>query len=234
MTTTPENNADMIYATNRVNHAKLTLKQAKTTGDKQAVAAAKQALAEAKQARFALTPAGKSRALAAALNAAKADEKTAKRALKQARKTGDSAAIDQAERDYRSAHGHLRAVKADNREDTKRLWSDLGKAINQIGDVAAGRDPAYEWTTVRADHPETKHRIGAGLAVWAAPGVGALPAAAVAATSRTTGEGHATRERKRALTRISMLQQQGWELVDTADYPARKGGYTEWTLRKPH
>ena len=229
MTTAPENNFDMIYATNRVNHAKLTLKQAKKTGDKQAITEARQALAEAKQARFALTPAGKTQAVNDALRQAKTNEKAAKKALRQAEKTGDSAAIDQAEHDYRSAHGRLRRTKMDKRADNREILAMAG----QLGDALAGRDPAYEWTTVRADHPETKHRIGAGLAVWAAPGVGALPAAAVAATSRTTGERHAARERKQALTRISMLQQQGWELVDTADYPARKGGYTEWTLRRP-
>lgn len=96
----------------------------------------------------------------------------------------------------------------------------------------AGRDPAYQWTTVRADHPETKHRTAAGIATGLATGSG-LVGAAVAATSRTTGEAHASRDRARAISRIEALKQAGWELVDETDYPARKGGYTEWTFRKP-
>lgn len=59
-----------------------------------------------------------------------------------------------------------------------------------------------------------------------------LAGAAVAATSRTTGEAHASRERARAISRVEALKQAGWELVDETDYPARKGGYTEWTLRR--
>lgn len=159
---------------------------------------------------------------------ARRKNKAAKRALKEAKKTGDKEAIAAAKAAKKQAWADREAA----RKSHVRASGGYAGIANQLADAAAGRDPAYQWTIIRADHPETKHRAAAGLAAGLATGSG-LVGAAVAATSRTTGEGHASRERARAISRIETLKTLGWELVDEADYPSRKGGYTEWTLRKP-
>lgn len=154
--------------------------------------------------------------------------RAAKQAVKQAKKTGDKDIIAAA----KAAKKDAWAAREAARKGHVQASGGYAGIANQLADAMAGRDPAYQWTTVRADHPETKHRTAAGIATGLATGSG-LVGAAVAATSRTTGEGHASRERARAISRIETLKTLGWELVDEADYPARKGGYTEWTLRKP-
>ena len=159
---------------------------------------------------------------------ARRKNRAAKRALKEAKKTGDKDAIAAA----KAAKKDAWAAREAARKGHVKASGGYAGIANQLADAMAGRDPAYQWTTVRADHPETKHRAAAGIATGLATGAG-LVGAAVAATSRTTGEGHAARERARAISRIEALKACGWELVDEADYPARKGGYTEWTLRKP-
>lgn len=153
--------------------------------------------------------------------------RAAKRALKEAKKTGDKESIAAAKQAKKEAWA---AREAARKGHVKASGGYAGLAA-QLADAMAGRDPAYEWTTVRADHPETKHRAAAGVAAGLATG-SKFVGAAVAATSRTTGEGHASRERARAISRIEALKTAGWELVDETDYPARKGGYTEWTLRR--
>ena len=158
---------------------------------------------------------------------ARRKNRAAKRALKKAKKTGDKDIIAAAKAAKKDAWA---AREAARKSHVKASGGYAGIA-NQLADAAAGRDPAYQWTTIRADHPAAKHRTAAGIATGLATGSG-LVGAAVAATSRTTGEGHASRERARAISRIETLKTLGWELVDEADYPARRGGYTEWTLRK--
>ena len=159
---------------------------------------------------------------------ARRKHRAAKRALKEAKKAGDKEAVAAA----KAAKKEAWAAREDARKGHVQASGGYAGLAAQVADAAAGRDPAYQWTTVRADHPETKHRAAAGIATGLATGSG-LVGAAVAATSRTTGEGHASRDRAKAISRIETLKTLGWELVDEADYPARKGGYTEWTLRKP-
>lgn len=165
---------------------------------------------------------------AAQFAAARRSYRAAKAAVKEAKKTGDKEAIAAA----KAAKKEAWAAREDARRGHVHASGGYAGIAAQLADAAAGRDPAYQWTTVRADHPETKHRTAAGIATGLATGSG-LVGAAVAATSRTTGEGHASRDRAKAISRIATLKTLGWELVDEADYPARKGGYTEWTLRKP-
>lgn len=159
---------------------------------------------------------------------ARRNYRAAKAAVKRAKKTGDKEAVAAA----KAAKKEAWAAREDARKGHVQASGGYAGIAAQLADAAAGRDPAYQWTTVRADHPETKHRAAAGLATGIATGSG-LVGAAVAATSRTTGEGHASRDRARAISRIETLKTLGWEVIDEADYPARKGGYTEWTLRKP-
>ena len=154
--------------------------------------------------------------------------RAAKRAVKQAKKSGDKEAVAAAKAARKEAWG----AREDARKGYVKTSGGYAGIANQLTDAMAGRDPAYEWTTVRADHPEFKHRAAAGVTAGMLTG-SKLVGAAVAATSRTTGEGHASRERARAISRVEALKAAGWELVDETDYPARKGGYTEWTLRKP-
>lgn len=154
--------------------------------------------------------------------------RAAKRAVKQAKKTGDKEAIAAAKAAKKQAWAGREAA----RKGYVKASGGYAGIAAQLTDAMAGRDPAYEWETVRADHPETKHRAAAGVTVGLLTG-SKLAGAAVAATSRTTGEDHASRERARAISRVEALKAAGWELVDEADYSARKGGYTEWTLRKP-
>lgn len=159
---------------------------------------------------------------------ARRKNRAAKRALKEAKKTGDKDAIAAAKAAKKDAWASREAA----RKGHVQASGGYAGIANQLADTIAGRDPAYEWTTVRADHPETKHRAAAGLTVGVLTG-SKLAGAAVAATSRTTGKAHASNERARAISRVEALKQAGWELVDETDYAARKGGYTEWTLRKP-
>lgn len=165
---------------------------------------------------------------AASFAAARRSYRASKAAVREAKKTGDKEAIAAA----KAAKKEAWAAREDARRGHVHASGGYAGIAAQLADAAAGRDPAYQWTTVRADHPETKHRTAAGIATGLATGSG-LVGAAVAATSRTTGEGHASRDRAKAVSRIETLKTLGWELVDEADYPARKGGYTEWTLRKP-
>lgn len=159
---------------------------------------------------------------------ARRNYRAAREAVKQAKKTHDKAAVAAA----KAAKKDAWAAREAARKNHVKTSGGYAGIANQVADAMAGRDPAYQWTTVRADHPETKHRAAAGIATGLATGSG-LVGAAVAATSRTTGEGHASRDRARAISRIETLKTLGWELVDEVDYPARRGGYTEWTLRKP-
>ena len=152
--------------------------------------------------------------------------------------TTSAAQFADARRSYRAAKKAVAAAKKDAwaaREAARKghVQASGGYAgiAAQLSDAMAGRDPAYEWATVRADHPELKHRAAAGVTAGLLTG-SKLVGAAVAATSRTTGEGHASRERARAISRVEALKAAGWELVSEVDYPARKGGYTEWTLRR--
>lgn len=158
---------------------------------------------------------------------ARRHHKAAKMAFKAAKKTGDKEAIAAAKKAKKEAW----AAREDARKRHVKASGGYAGLANQLSDAMAGRDPAYQWTAVRADHPEHKHRAAAGIATGLATGSG-LVGAAIAASSRTTGEGHASRERARAISRVEALKAAGWELVDETDYPARKGGYTEWTLRR--
>lgn len=153
--------------------------------------------------------------------------RAAREAVKAAKRTGDKEAIAAAKQARKEAW----AAREDARKGHVQASGGYAGIANQLADAMAGRDPAYEWETVRADHPELKHRAAAGVATGMLTG-SKLLGAAVAASSRTTGEGHASRDRARAISRVEALKQAGWELVDEADYPARKGGYTEWVLRK--
>lgn len=159
---------------------------------------------------------------------ARRKNRAARRALKEAKKSGNKEDIAAA----KTAKKEAWAAREMARKGHVQASGGYAGIASQLANAMAGRDPAYEWTTVKADHPETKHRAAAGIATGLATGFG-LAGAAVAATSRTTGKGHAARERARAISRIEALKACGWELVDEADYPARKGGYTEWTLRRP-
>lgn len=152
----------------------------------------------------------------------------AKKALKQAKKTGDKDAVAAAQ----AAKKEAWAAREAARKGHVQASGGYAGIAAQLTDAMAGKDPAYQWATVRADHPELKHRAAAGVAAGMLTG-SKLVGAAVAASSRTTGEAHASRERARAISRVEALKQAGWELVDETDYPARKGGYTEWTLRRP-
>lgn len=165
---------------------------------------------------------------AAQFAAACRKNRAAKRALKEAKKTGDKDAIAAAKAAKKNAWADREAA----RKGHVQASGGYAGIAAQLADAMAGRDPAYEWTTIRADHPELKHRAAAGVTAGLLTG-SKLVGAAVAASSRTTGEGHASRERARAISRVEALKQAGWELVDETDYPARKGGYTEWTLRRP-
>ncbi len=159
---------------------------------------------------------------------ARRNYRAAREAVKQAKKTHDKEAIAAAKATRKAAWAAREAA----RKGHVQASGGYAGIANQLADAAAGRDPAYQWTTVRADHPELRHRAAAGVVAGMLTR-SKLVGGAVAATSRTTGEGHASRERARAISRVEALKQAGWELVDEADYPARKGGYTEWTLRKP-
>lgn len=159
---------------------------------------------------------------------ARRKNRAAKQALKQAKKTGDKEAIAAA----KAAKKEAWAAREAARKGHVQASGGYAGIAAQLTDAMAGRDPAYEWETVRADHPETKHRAAAGVTVGLLTR-SKLAGAAVAATSRTTGEAHASRERARAISRVEALKAAGWELVDETDYAARKGGYTEWTLRRP-
>lgn len=158
---------------------------------------------------------------------ARRKHRAAKKAIREAKKTGDKEAIAAA----KAAKKEAWAAREAARRGYVQASGGYAGIASQLADAVAGRDPAYEWVTVRADHPETKHRAAAGIATGML--AGAAVGAAVAATSRTTGEGHASRDRARAISKIEALKAAGWELVDEADYPGRKGGYTEWTLRRP-
>lgn len=154
--------------------------------------------------------------------------RAAREAVKQAKKTHDKEAIAAA----KAARKEAWAAREAARKGHVQASGGYAGIASQLTDAMAGRDPAYEWTTARADHPKLKHRAAAGVTAGLLTG-SKLVGAAVAASSRTTGEEHASRERARAISRVEALKAAGWELVDVTDYPARKGGYTEWTLRKP-
>lgn len=153
--------------------------------------------------------------------------RAARAAVKQAKKTRDKDAIAAA----KAAKKDAWAAREAARKGHVQASGGYAGIAAQLTDAMAGRDPAYEWVTVRADHPELKHRAAAGVTAGLLTG-SKLVGAAVAASSRTTGEAHASRERARAISRVEALKAAGWELVDETDYPARKGGYTEWTLRR--
>lgn len=153
----------------------------------------------------------------------KAARKEAKAALKAARKAGDKEAIHAAKQAKKQAW-------ADKESARKQLIKEKGGWVSTFSELASildCHDPAYEWTTVRADKPRVKHNVGAGLLAGAVTGGSLLAAGAAAGTTRTSGKHHASADRRRALKKIAEYERDGWEVVDVMEADR----YTEWTLR---